>query len=315
MPEMTTMEPPKTAGFVQRGSNYARKQKRMEEEEKEIARLEAEARGETIEEQTESDGERLETAEVQDAGDSKQEEANIEAEAQEDDSNLTGEEKSFKKRYGDLRRHMQQKEKEWDEKFNNLKSRMERDSIVPPKSDEDIEEWAKQYPDVAGIVETIAAKKAQEMFKKAEDRLAQLDELQYETERKSAESKIREAHSDFDTLRESDEFHNWAEKQPKWVRDALYENMDDPGSVIRVIDLYKIDNGQTPQQKKEKAKDAAKPVGRGSRTKVDADNTSGQIRESDVAKMSAKEFADREEEITSAMRSGKFIYDISGNAR
>lgn len=315
MPEMTTMEPPKTAGFVQRGSNYARKQKRMEEEEKEIARLEAEARGETIEEQTESDGERLETSEVQDAGDSKQEEANIEAEAQEDDSNLTGEEKSFKKRYGDLRRHMQQKEKEWDEKFNNLKSRMERDSIVPPKSDEDIEEWAKQYPDVAGIVETIAAKKAQEMFKKAEDRLAQLDELQYETERKSAESKIREAHSDFDTLRESDEFHNWAEKQPKWVRDALYENMDDPGSVIRVIDLYKIDNGQTPQQKKEKAKDAAKPVGRGSRTKVDADNTSGQIRESDVAKMSAKEFADREEEITSAMRSGKFIYDISGNAR
>jgi hypothetical protein len=315
MPEMTTMEPPKTAGFVQRGSNYARKQKRMEEEEKEIARLEAEARGETIEEQTESDGERLETSEVQDAGDSKQEEANIEDEAQEDDSNLTGEEKSFKKRYGDLRRHMQQKEKEWDEKFNNLKSRMERDSIVPPKSDEDIEEWAKQYPDVAGIVETIAAKKAQEMFKKAEDRLAQLDELQYETERKSAESKIREAHSDFDTLRESDEFHSWAEKQPKWVRDALYENMDDPASVIRVIDLYKIDNGQTPQQKKEKAKDAAKPVGRGSRTKVDADNTSGQIRESDVAKMSAKEFADREEEITSAMRSGKFIYDISGNAR
>ena len=315
MPEMTTMERAKNAGFVQRGSNYARKQKRMEEEEKEIARLEAEARGETIEEQTESDGERLETSEVQDAGNSKQEEANIEAEAQEDDSNLTGEEKSFKKRYGDLRRHMQQKEKEWDEKFNNLKSRMERDSIVPPKSDEDIEEWAKQYPDVAGIVETIAAKKAQEMFKKAEDRLAQLDELQYETERKSAESKIREAHSDFDTLRESDEFHNWAEKQPKWVRDALYENMDDPGSVIRVIDLYKIDNGQTPQQKKEKAKDAAKPVGRGSRTKVDADNTSGQIRESDVAKMSAKEFADREEEITSAMRSGKFIYDISGNAR
>jgi len=225
------------------------------------------------------------------------------------------EEKSFKKRYGDLRRHMQQKEKEWDEKFNNLKSRMERESIVPPKSDDDIEEWAKQYPDVAGIVETIAAKKAQEMFKKAEDRLAQLDELQYETERKSAEAKIREAHSDFDTLRNSDGFHDWAEKQPKWVRDALYENMDDPASVIRVIDLYKVDNGQTPQAKKAKSKDAAKSVGKGTRTQVDATEAGSMIKESDVAKMSAKEFEAREEEITKAMRTGKFVYDLSAGAR
>lgn len=28
-----------------------------------------------------------------------------------------------------------------------------------PKSDEDIEQWAKNYPDVAAIVETIAMKK------------------------------------------------------------------------------------------------------------------------------------------------------------
>ena len=31
-----------------------------------------------------------------------------------------------------------------------------------PKSDEDIEEWSKNYPDVAAIVETIAMKKASE---------------------------------------------------------------------------------------------------------------------------------------------------------
>ena len=30
------------------------------------------------------------------------------------------EEKSFKKRYGDLRRHMQEKEKSWEDKFNKL---------------------------------------------------------------------------------------------------------------------------------------------------------------------------------------------------
>ncbi len=313
MPELTQVESTKTAGFVDRGYNYDRKRKRIEEEEKEIARLEAEARGETFEE--EPDGEGSETTEVQTESHSKQEETDSEIEAQEDDSNLSAEEKSFKKRYGDLRRHMQQKEKEWDEKFKAFENRMHKESIIPPKSDEDIEEWARQYPDVAGIVETIAAKKAQEMFKKAEDRLSQLDEIQYEAERKTAEAKIREAHPDFDKLRDSDEFHQWAERQPRWVRDALYENMDDPDSVVRVIDLYKIDNGETLQAKRAKTKDAAKSIGKGSRTKVDPTEGGSMIRESDVAKMSAKEFEAREEEITKAMRTGKFVYDLSAGAR
>lgn len=313
MPELTQVESPKTAGFVDRGYNYELKRKRIQDEEKEIAKLEAEARGETVEE--ESDGEGLEATEVQTTGDTQQEEANIEVEAQEDDSDLNPEEKSFKKRYGDLRRHMQQKEKEWEDKFSTFEDRMRKESIVPPKSDEDIENWAKEYPDVAGIVETIAAKKAQEMFKKAEDRLSQLDEIQYEAERKTAESKIRDSHPDFDRLRESDEFHSWAEAQPKWVRDALYENMDDPDSVVRVIDLYKIDSGETPQAKKAKTKAAAKTIGKGSRTRVDPTEAGSMIRESEVAKMSAREFESREEEITKAMRTGKFVYDLSGSAR
>ena len=57
---------------------------------------------------------------------------------------------------------MQEKEKEWDEKVSFFEARLEKESIVPPKSDEDIEQWAKEYPDIAGVVETIAAKKAQE---------------------------------------------------------------------------------------------------------------------------------------------------------
>ena len=314
MPELEAVETPKKAGFVQRGSNYAIKQERIKQEEEEIAKLEAQARGEEVKE-NEPNGKGSETTEVQAEDSSKQEEANPEVEAQEDDSDLNPEEKSFKKRYGDLRRHMSDKEKEWNEKLKSLENRMKGESIVPPKSDEDITEWSKKYPDVAGIVETIAAKKAQEMFKKAEDRLSRLDELQYETERKSSEAKIREAHPTFDTLRQSDEFHNWAEQQPRWVKDALYENMDDPASVIRVIDLYKIDNGETVQAKKAKTKDAAKSVSKGSRTNVDPTEGGATLKESDVQKMSSKEFEEREEEISKAMRTGKFVYDLTGSAR
>ena len=314
MPELTEIEKPKTAGFVDRGYNHSRKQKRMEEEEAEIARLEAEARGEEVTE-SESSGEDTENTEVQATDDSKQEETKEETEAQEDDSSLSAEEKSFKKRYGDLRRHMQDKEKEWNEKLEALEARSKREGIVPPKSDEDIEKWASEYPDVAGIVETIAAKKAQEMFNKAESRLQELDEAHSEAQRVKAENIIRKSHDDFDELRQSDQFHDWADKQPKWVKDALYENMDDPASVVRVIDLYKIDNGMTIAAKKESKKAAASTVAKGTRTSIDAEGVQGTIKESDVAKMSDKEFEEKQDQINEAMRKGKFVYDVSGSVR
>jgi len=296
MPELAEVETPKTAGFVDRGYNYESRKKRMEAEEEEIKRLEAEQRGESEEENEEV---------------TKTEEADTEVE----EKALSPEEKSFKKRYGDLRRHMQEKEKEWNDKFEAFEKRMKKESIVPPKSDEDIEEWARQYPDVAGIVETIAAKKAQEMFSKADARLKELDQAQSEAERMKAENVIRKSHEDFDDLRASDEFHDWANEQPKWVQDALYENSDDPASVVRVIDLYKVDKGLTKTAKKAKAKDAASTVTRRSKTEVDVDDANDVIRESDVAKMSDKEFEAKSEEINKAIRSGKFVYDVSGKAR
>jgi hypothetical protein len=298
MPELAEMETPKTAGFVDRGYNHAKRKQRMEDEAKEIAKLEAEARGESPVDEAE---------EVEEAT----QEAETDTEAKEE--TLSAEEKSFKKRYGDLRRYMQQKEKEWDEKLESLQSA--KGSLTPPKSDEDIEEWAKKYPDVAGIVETIATKKAQEMFSKADTRLKELDEAQSEANRVKAENKIRESHSDFDKLRESDEFHNWADEQPKWVKDALYENADDPASVVRVIDLYKIDKGLTLKDKKANKKAAASTVTKRSKTQVDVADANEMIRESDVAKMTDKEFEERADEINKAMRNGKFVYDVSGNAR
>jgi hypothetical protein len=291
MPELAEVETPKNAGFVNRGVNYETRRKRLEEEEEELRKLES---GESVEEE---------------ATEEEETDTEIKEEA------LSPEERSFKKRYGDLRRHLQQKEKDWEEKFQSLESRFAREGIVPPKSDEDIEQWAKQYPDVAGIVETIAAKKAQEMFNKADARLREIDEVQYEAQRMKAESEIQKAHSDFIDLRNSDEFHDWADSQPKWVRDALYENSDDPASVIRVIDLYKSDKGMTKDARKEKNRAAASVVSKSNKAQVSTDESEGYIRESQVAKMSDREFEKRADEINEAIRSGKFVYDISGSAR
>ena len=309
MPELEAVETPKNAGFVQRGTNYARKQDRMKKEEEEIARLEAQARGEEVKE-NEPNGEGSEATEVQAEDNTKQEEANPEVEAQEDDSDLDAEEKSFKKRYGDLRRHLQQKEKEWEEKFNSFEARIKKEAIVPPKSDEDIENWAKEYPDVAGIVETIAAKKAQEMFDKAEDRLSRLDELQYETERKTAEAKIREAHPSFDTLRQSDEFHQWADSQPEEIKGWIYSNATNATLASRAIDLFKQDVGKS--KSKDEVSGDLVPASEMIQIKNSKDVGYGSKKiwtRSQIAAMSQSEFDKNEKSITEAMAEGRVVND------
>lgn len=303
MADIVTDATPKTAGFASRGSNYSAKQARIEKEEKEIEELMKAQGGTPVEEEVEAEEAPVEAKEV---------ETTEEAEAE--DEKLSGEEKSFKKRYGDLRRHMSAKEKEWEARFEALESNTS-SNVRPPKSDEDIEDWARQYPDVAAIVESIAEKKATEKFASAEGRLREFDEAKEEAERSKAETVIRKAHSDFDDLRAGDDFHNWVEEQPKWISDAVYENSDDPRSVIRVLDLYKVDKGMTPSDKKAQAKDAAKTVSKRTRTKVDADGSESMIKESAVAKMSDKQFEANYDAISEAMQSGKFVYDISGKAR
>ena len=287
--------------YVDSSYRQARNKAKIEQEEKELEELIKQAQG--VEEPEEEEPKEEEKPQPK------------EEPKEEPEEELSREEKTFKKRYGDLRRHMSEKEKEWEEKFEQLKAQTKNSTVIPPKSDEDIEAWAKKYPDVAGIVETIAQKKAQELFSKAEDRLKEFDEAKYEATRTKAETTIRKAHEDFDELRASDDFHDWAEEQPKWVRDALYENADDPQSVIRVIDLYKVDKGMTPSARKEKTKEAAKTVKTSTAPQVDPSEGSRKIRESEVAKMSDKEFEEKWDDIQKAQRNGDFIYDLSGGAR
>ena len=110
-------------------------------------------------------------------------------------------------------------------------------------------------------------------------------------------------------------FHNWAEDQPKWIQDALYENENDARSASRAIDLYKADMGIS-KKKPATSKDAARSTNtKSTRTKLQEDSSSDYLRESAVQSMSAKEYEKNQDDIMEAIRSGKFVYDISGNAR
>ena len=241
----------------------------------------------------------------------------VKEEVQEEQEPTSAEEKTFKKRYGDLRRHTQQKEADLQEQINQLKEQLDsatKKQIQLPKSDEDIEAWAKQYPDVAGIVETIAIKKSKEQAKELEDRIQKINEMQESATKEKAEVELLKIHPDFVDIREEDDFHNWAEEQPQWVQKALYENDDDAKSAARAIDLYKAD--RNIGKKKTSSKDAALATNpKSTRTKPQTNEESTYLKESQVQKMSSQEYEKRADEVMEAIRTGKFIYDLSGSAR
>ena len=227
---------------------------------------------------------------------------------------LDSEEETFKKRYGDIRKHLADKEREWETKLEQMKSQLDlasRNELVLPKSDSDIEAWAKKYPDVAGIVEAIADRKAAERSGDLDNRLKEIEKLRTQATKEKAEVELSRLHPDFSEIREDNAFHDWAEEQPKWVQDALYENTDDARSVARVIDLYKQDKGIAKLKVKNDDKAAASSVSTRRGAAAEPDQSSNYLTESAVNKMSSKEYDKRQEEILEAMRTGKFIYDMS----
>lgn len=299
MAELEQVEQPVETTIVTDSLIHESRRARLEREEKELEELEK------AHIESQSAGDTVPTGDTTDADEQKKEKEDSEQ------KELTKEEETFKKRYGDLRRHSQKREEELKAEIEKLKAGP-RGDVRPPAKDEDIEAWAKKYPDVASIVETIATKKAKEMFASAEHRLEEYEIAQAQTARVKAENKIREAHPDFDEIKSADAFHDWAEQQPKWVQDAVYENSDDPASVVRVLDLYKVDNGMTPSARKQKDKQAASNVSKKDKAKVDVAAEKGVWKESDIEKMSDREYAKNAAAIDEAARTGKLVYDLTG---
>jgi hypothetical protein len=231
----------------------------------------------------------------------------------------SAEEKSFKKRYGDLRRHSQEQQSGFQKQIDELKSQLQQSTeqqIKMPKSEEELAAWVQAYPDVAKIVETIALKKAKEQSSYLEERFKVLDEQEKLTVRQKAESDLMKAHPDFENIRSTDEFHEWVEEQPKYIQDALYNNDTDVKAASRAIDLYKADKNISRGGGRDNSKDAAASVGvRRGKSNPDSDNSDGSFKESQVNRMSIQEYEANQEAITKAIRSNKFVYDVTGASR
>ena len=293
MSELAQVEPVKKAGFV--SSRKTKNQERIEKDEKELQELMANSGEKKVQEGTEEqqDTQAVETGEKTEV----------------QDEALSKEEGSFKKRYGDLRRHMSSKEKEFQTRIESLEGQLAKaakNELVWPKSESEVDEWTKKHPDVAAIVESIADKKAKQRSQELDARLASVEEMREAAITEKAEAELLKMHPDLKEIEASDDFHDWAENQPEAIQKVIFDTPD-AKATASVLQMYKYEKGIS-NSNKDTDRSAASSVKTTSKT-TPTTNQKSKWSESVVEAMSDKEYEKHHEEIMESMRSGTFVYD------
>lgn len=229
-------------------------------------------------------------------------------EVHEQETATSREEQTFKKRYGDLRRHAQRKEDEYKTKIAELERKVNTKEEEFPTDPEKVKEWITKFPEVAAIVMAIADERANNKSNEIKSRIEQIESQAKQLTKKEATLRIKEAHKDFDQIKDSDAFHDWLETQPERIQDLIYDG--DADQVIWGINLYK-----TLTQKGDPAAAARAISTKSNKAQPSEDSGERRFSESQVQAMSIREYEDHEEAINKAIRAGRFDYDISGAAR
>tara|TARA_R110002124_G_scaffold267938_1_gene435429 strand:- start:460 stop:1392 length:933 start_codon:yes stop_codon:yes gene_type:complete len=219
----------------------------------------------------------------------------------------------YKKRYDDLKRYYDRKLGEWNNKESDLKVQLKENRPVyqPPKSKEELEAFKNDYPDIYGVVETVSHLQSQNEVKTLQEELEGLKKANVSLQQREASLELSKYHPDFEEIKESDDFHDWADAQPSEIKKWIYENNSDGKLASRAIDLYKKDRGlgldkKTETKKRSKSEGADLLV----KTNEQAQIPEGKelfIKRSDIAKMSDAEFMQYEKEIVKAQREGRLI--------
>lgn len=240
-------------------------------------------------------------------------------EPEEEEPKLKPEEETFKKRYSDLRSFAAKKENELKEALaakDRQIAELSGTQMKFPKTQEEVTAWASKYPDVYDLVVTIAKQNAIEVTKGIDERVKAQDERDLTYLRQKAYDELVDAHKDFETLRDSEEFQAWVEAQPTYIYNALYENETDSRAAIRAVDLYKADIGVSKEKKtpKNEEKELAKNPAPGRSASEPLGNSELKWTESKVAALPWRDQEKYIEEIEKAMENPAF-YDLSGGAR
>jgi|TARA_R100000008_G_scaffold79362_1_gene60983 hypothetical protein len=217
----------------------------------------------------------------------------------------------YKKRYDDLKRHH-------DKTVNSLRAKNQelleeasanKTEYTAPKTEEELEDFKNSYPEVYEVVETVAHMQSESKAKLLEERLSKLQQRETEIVQQEAIKRLQEKHPDFQEIKNSESFHDWANEQPQSIRDWIYNNPDDADLATRALDLFKNDMGiGVPEKKKSSSKKTKSAADMVSTKTTSVEPKSEKIwSEKEIAAMSMAEFDKHEVEISEAMQQGRII--------
>ena len=221
---------------------------------------------------------------------------------------------NYKKRYDDLKAH-------YDSRLNEFKAREQeliqeavsnRPEYKAPKSAEELEEFKTEYPDVYEVVESVAHMQSENQVAELQTRLDAMQNRETEILKREAEKDLREKHPDFDDIRNSDEFQDWANLQPESIKDWIFNNPNDATLASRALDLFKKDIGldvqqvTQPKSNSKQTKQSAADMISTKTTSVEP-NQQREWSEREIAALSMAEFDKYESEISTAMQEGRII--------
>jgi len=216
----------------------------------------------------------------------------------------------YKKRYDDLKKHYDSKLNEFKSREEELLSQVKQPDYKAPKTEEELEKFKSEYPDVYEVVETVAHLQSESKAKVLEERLSKLQERELQLVRQDAEKRLMDKHPDFGDIRNSDDFHEWAKEQHESIQAWVYDNDDDADLASRALDLFKRDIGMDVT---ETTKSDSKPTRQSAADMVSTKTTSIEPMqekvwsEKEIAAMSVAEFDKYEKEISDAMQEGRIV--------
>lgn len=219
---------------------------------------------------------------------------------------------NYKKRYDDLKKHYDQKLSEFKRTEQELREQAKEaePQYQAPKTQEDLDRFRTEYPDLYDTVETVAHMRSQQEVEALRSKLSVIEQREAEIAAREAESALQERHPDFDQIRGDDSFHEWAQEQPNQIQDWIYNNPNDVTLAVKALDLYKLETGKGQGSRKRRSGNR-QPQGGSAADMVSTKTTNVDAKEakiwteSEIAKMSLDQFDRHEEEIKIAMEEGR----------
>ena len=151
----------------------------------------------------------------------------------------------YKKRYDDLKRHYDKKLGEFKTKEKSMQETIASNEprYTPPSTPEELERFKDENPSLYNVVETVAHMRSSTELTTLKEELKTVQESLKLEEANRAYAELKVLVPDFEQIRQSNEFHEWAELQPDEIQNWVYKNRTDVRLAAQAINLYKASIG------------------------------------------------------------------------